>query len=166
MSGAVPTPSEAFDGLSGRTPAITTRRIDVLTQRATKAETAIKDLSALVSALMDRLTEVEQKNPDQETLWQFTSDLQDRITALEARPATLVTKHFKDELFDKVKAFMAGHEGLKVNVAMVAENVGIGPDQTHLVLSRLNRLVTEGLVQTNKIKGRERMFWAVKAAKA
>lgn len=159
MSGAVPTPSEAFDGLSGRTPAITTRRIDVLTQRATKAETAIKDLSALVSALMDRLTEVEQKNPDQETLWQFTSDLQDRITALEARPATLVTKHFKDGLFDQIKAFMLTNQGLKVNQAMVAANIGSPVDDNHLVHSRLSRLVKEGVVKTEKIVGRERTYW-------
>lgn len=152
----IPSPHE-LAGESGRTPAVTTRRIDVLTQRVTKLESQMKEAIAMIAHLGETRSDL------QDTLLAHEMQieaLERRVTELEQRPAGPVVKHFKDELFEAIKDFMLGHPGIKMNQAMVAANVGAGPDRNHLVHSRLQRLVKEQLLETDKIVGRERTYWA------
>jgi len=149
MTRPIPNPAE-FAGDSGRTPAVTTRRIDVLTQRTTKAESAIKDLNAMISRLMEICAELEQ-----------------RVAELEARPSGRgAAAPAEDQLYLVIRSFLVSNKGLKFSSGSVTDNVAplydgpvVGKVGGNLVRGRLERLVSEGVAQKAKTPGRDTMFW-------
>lgn len=83
--------------------------------------------------------------------------LEKRVDALESellRSATAGLK--KDELFDKITAYMKARPNDRLTALVIGAN--IGEDNT-VVGSRLSTLASRGVIKSGKENGRTKLYW-------